>query len=193
MISLPHDKTHTEVKSFASNLERKLGKRNDELDLTPSAEKLNKTGNFFFKRGQDGKLNFDQYVGPSLYNLIPGKEKQGRNNIPRKTVYKEGQKLLKDLETSSVSTNSADYKQHLMQPKDLIYDGAITTGVNSLLLLNSRDGLRINNRPTGEYFSQRKEIQQGDFSAKKKSDCMIVVENLLEDLRVHTHGLPSQY
>lgn len=59
MISLPHDKTLTEGKSFASNLERKLGKRNDQLDLTPSAEKLNKTGNFFFKRGQDGKHNFE--------------------------------------------------------------------------------------------------------------------------------------
>ena len=31
-----------------------------------------------------------------------------------------------------------------------------------------------------------------DFSAKKKSDCMVVVENLLEDLRLHTHGFASQ-
>jgi hypothetical protein len=31
-----------------------------------------------------------------------------------------------------------------------------------------------------------------DFSAKKKSDCMVVVENLLEDLRLHTHGFGSQ-
>lgn len=51
MISLPHDKTQTEGRSFASNIERKLGKRNEDLDFTPSAEKLNKSGNFFFKRG----------------------------------------------------------------------------------------------------------------------------------------------
>lgn len=31
-----------------------------------------------------------------------------------------------------------------------------------------------------------------DFSAKKKSDCMVVVENLLEDLRLHNHGFASQ-
>jgi hypothetical protein len=31
-----------------------------------------------------------------------------------------------------------------------------------------------------------------DFSAKKKSDCMVVVENLLEDLRLHTHGFAPQ-
>lgn len=48
MISLPHDKTKIEGKSFASNVERKAGKRNEDIDFTPSAEKLNKTGNFFF-------------------------------------------------------------------------------------------------------------------------------------------------
>ena len=59
MISLPHDKTKIEGKSFTSNVERKAGKRNEDIDFTPSAEKLNKTGNFFFKRSQDGKINFD--------------------------------------------------------------------------------------------------------------------------------------
>lgn len=152
MISLPHDKTNTEGKSFASNIERKAGKRSEDTDFTPSAEKLNKTGNFFFKRSQDGKINFDQYVGPSLYNLIPGKEKKGRNNVPRKTVYKEGQKILKDWDTSSISTNSAEDIKHQMQPKDLINDGAITTGLNSLLLLNSREGSSRINKPN-EYFT----------------------------------------
>jgi hypothetical protein len=43
-----------------------------------------------------------------------------------------------------------------MQPKDLLNDGAITTGVNSLLLLNSREGSFRMNKPS-EYFTQRKE------------------------------------
>jgi hypothetical protein len=34
-------------------------KKTEDMDYTPSAEKLNKTGNFFFKRGPEGKLNFD--------------------------------------------------------------------------------------------------------------------------------------
>jgi len=39
-----------------------------------------------------------------------------------------------------------------MQPKDLINDGAITTGLNSLLLLNSREGSSRINKPN-EYFT----------------------------------------
>ena len=63
---------------------------------------------------------------------------------------------MKDLETSSISTNSAEDIKHQLQPKDLLNDGAITTGVNSLLLLNSREGSFRMNKPS-EYFTQRKE------------------------------------